>query len=167
MTESANRAESSKDALRERGGANPRGGVPKTWVTKTGSGIRFVGKGLALIGAFMSGYRIGSAINADIEQGTGGKQAAKAVAVEAGGWAAAGAGALLGAKGGVACGPYVEICSPVFAIGLGIVGFWGGASVVESLINNSGRSDDRRYKSIAPGEVLDTETNRVFIKAMP
>jgi len=167
VPELRNRLEPSRDTLGRRGVRSPSGSVPGSWVTKTGRGIHVLGKGLGLFGAFMSGYRIVSALRADISQGTGGRQTAKALAVEGGGWGAAGAGALLGAKAGAVCGFYAEICSPLGAIGLGAVGYWGGSEAVKVLINTSGRRSNRRYRNVAPGEVLDTKTNRVFIKVMP
>jgi hypothetical protein len=76
-----------------------------------------------------------SAVNADIQQGTGGAQTAAAVAHEAGGWAGALAGGEVGAGAGLICGPAAEICSPIGALVLGGIGYWSGAGTVDAIIN--------------------------------
>jgi RHS repeat-associated protein len=119
----------------------PAGGVARAsdagkWINSEGyrTTVRTAGRGLELYAAVQSAQNVVVAAQADISQGTGGVQTAKAVATEAGGW---GAAVLVGgetAMWGAACGPWAPVCMPVFGLVGGGVGYYLGSSGIANLI---------------------------------
>jgi RHS repeat-associated protein len=120
----------------------PAGGVSRAgegtrWFNTEGyrSGVSSVGEGLFWLGVYQSSEHMISAIQSDIEQGTGGLQTAKAGAEEAGGWTAACYGGELGAEAGLACGEFAPICSPVLGLVGAGVGYSGGTAAVDAVVD--------------------------------
>jgi RHS repeat-associated protein len=99
------------------------------------STVRGAGTVLFVLGALQTADHVTGAIAADIDQGTGGTQTARAVATETGGWVAASYGAEAGAYCGLACGEFAPICSPVGALVLGGVGYHYGSESVDEAID--------------------------------
>ena len=97
-----------------------------------------VGDGLFILGAIQTTDHITSAIQADIDQGTGGAQTARATAEEVGGWTAAAYGGEAGAAAGLYCGEFAPICSPVLGLVGGGVGYAFGTSAVDHILDGPG-----------------------------
>jgi len=103
---------------------------------------RWLGRAATVYGAAQSGLHVVDAIQADIEQGTGGAQTAEAVATEAGGWAGALALGEAGAAAGVFCGPLAWVCTPAGGLIGGAVGYFGGSALAEGIIDVGGDITD-------------------------
>lgn len=93
------------------------------------------GEALMIYGIYQSTDHVVTAVQADIDQGTGGEQTARAVAHEAGGWAGALAGAEAAAPWGAACGPAAWICVPALGLVGGGVGYFVGSSTADAAID--------------------------------
>jgi hypothetical protein len=106
----------------------------KAGVSATGEALQHTGKVLSVYAALKSAENVTNAIGRDIKQGTGGEQTARTVAHEAAGWAGALAGAEEGAALGLICGPAAEVCSPLGALALGLVGYYASAGSVDSIL---------------------------------
>jgi RHS repeat-associated protein len=120
----------------------PAGGVARVdtagrWYNSEGyrAGVRGLGEGMMVVGAIQTADHLANAIEADVRDGTGGRQTARAAATETGGWVAAGYGAETGAELGLSCGEAAPICSPVGALILGGVGYHYGSEGVNQAIN--------------------------------
>jgi len=97
--------------------------------------LRGVGGVLTVVAVIQTADHILDAVEADIDQGTGGTQTARTVAVEGGGWAGACVGAEAGAEMGLMCGEFAPICSPVGGLIMGGVGYHYGAGAVQDAID--------------------------------
>ena len=121
----------------EPAGGVSRAGTSTRFYNTSGyrTGVRWGGNALLVYGIYQTGDHVVGAIQADINDGTGGRQTARAVATEAGGWTGAAYGAKAGAAAGLWCGEAAPICSPVFALILGTVGYRAGSGAVEEAID--------------------------------
>ena len=88
-----------------------------------------------IYGIYQSTNHVMTAVQADINQGTGGERTARAVAHEAGGWAGALTGAEAAAPWGAVCGPAAWICVPAFGLVGGGIGFWAGSRTADMAID--------------------------------
>ncbi len=120
----------------------PAGGVSRVgdsgaWYNSEGyrGGVGALGDAMTAVAVAQSINHVATAVNADIRDGTGGAQTARAVATESGGWAGALMGGEVGAEAGLVCGPYAPICSPIGGLVLGGVGYWAGSGTVNSIID--------------------------------
>ena len=120
----------------------PAGGVARLsegtrWYNTEGyrSTVSGIGEGFFWLGVIQTADHMTSAISADIDQGTGGVQTAKAAAEETGGWTAACYGGELGVEAGLFCGEGAPVCSPVFGLVGGAVGYTGGTKAVDAIID--------------------------------
>ncbi len=127
------------------GGSTPADATPwyknpgvREGVSATGDALQGAGRVMTVVAAAQSAQHIGNAVMADIQQGTGGLQTAKAVTHEASGWAGAlyggEVGAEVGAEAGLVCGPFAEICSPAGALIGGGIGYFVASGAADSVI---------------------------------
>jgi RHS repeat-associated protein len=121
----------------------PAGGVARVseagiWYNIEGfrTAGRGVGRGLEVYAVAESGLHIYNATQADIQQHTGGRQTAEAVASEIYGWTGAIVVGEEAALAGVACGPVAWACVPVFGLVGGAAGYYAGSSFVSSMLGH-------------------------------
>jgi len=112
----------------------PPGEVLKGLKSVAEGGIRGAGALLTIWAVYKSGQAITNAVRADIDQGTGGEQTAKAVAHHAGGWALGLSWGAAVAPWGAVCGPATWICAPVIGLGAGTAGFIVGSNLADTAI---------------------------------
>lgn len=147
----------------------PAGGVARVrdsgvWFNSEGyrSTVNGVGEWFFWLGVYQTGGHMADAIQADIEDGTGGTQTLRAGAEEAGGWTAAYAVGGAGAKLGLVCGDFAPICSPVLGLVGGAIGYAFGTKAVDTIIDLPGnmaanmfiqgmQSEVNRFKDHNPG----------------
>ena len=120
----------------------PAGGVARVdaagrWYNSEGyrSGVRGVGEVFLVIGAIQTADHLADAVDADIRDGTGGTQTARAAATEGGGWAGACYGGEIGAEAGLMCGEAAPICSPIGGLIMGGIGYHYGSAAVDKAID--------------------------------
>ena len=120
----------------------PAGGVARLgtegrWYNTEGfrEGVRGGGEALLVLGVIQTADHLADAVEADIQDGTGGRQTARAAATESGGWAGACYGGELGGELGLLCGEAAPICSPVGALVLGGIGYHYGSEGVDQAID--------------------------------
>lgn len=120
----------------------PAGGVARVdaagrWYNTEGyrSGVRGVGEVFFVVGVVQTTDHLASALEADIRDGTGGRQVGRAAATETGGWVGATYGAEVGAEAGLLCGEAAPVCSPVGGLIMGGVGYHYGSKAVDQAID--------------------------------
>jgi hypothetical protein len=112
------------------------------------NGLNMVAKPLAVVGAGLDGYSLGTEINQSINTGNWqntGREAARITGGWTGAWTGAEAGASGGAALGLFAGPFAPIAVPALSLigglGGGIVGYWLGGKAGQNVYNyaNQGR----------------------------
>lgn len=112
------------------------------------NGLNMAAKPLAVVGAGMDGYSLGTQINQSLNTGNWqntGNEAARIGGGWTGAWAFGQAGASGGAVLGGFTGPFAPIAVPAFTliggIGGGIAGYWLGGKAGQNVYNyaNGGR----------------------------
>ena len=124
------------------GRSNPT--VTKVANTMVGieNGLNMVAKPLAVVGAGIDGYSLGTQINQSFNTGNWqntGNEAARVTGAWTGAWAYGQGGAVGGAWLGALTGPLAPIAVPTFTviggIGGGIVGYWLGGKAGQNVYN--------------------------------
>ena len=111
------------------------------------SGLNMAAKPLAVVGAGMDGYSLGTQINQSLNTGNWqntGNEAARITGAWTGAWAYGQGGAVGGAWLGALTGPLAPIAVPAFTviggIGGGVVGYWLGGKAGQNVYNYGNRS---------------------------
>jgi hypothetical protein len=109
--------------------------LPDTGKIKFVKGANAVGGGLAVVGAGVDGYSLGTEINRSMETGQWSNTAREAVRIS-GGWTGAWAGAKAGAGLGLLTGPAAWFWSPVLGLAGGVAGYTGGSWAATSIYDS-------------------------------
>ena len=97
-----------------------------------GQGLTYGSQGLAIVGAFGTGWRLGSSLDQSFQQGTA-TPILQQGAQEAGGWGGAWVGFMWGGTLGIESGP------GALATGLAgaLVGGWGGSDLTGAVVKGN------------------------------